>query len=124
MTNLNPNVVEEVLYNFDLLVLSFAAAYIVVETTIYIINQVQERQIDTTRVNEGLPTDVTITQEDFRNNPELAEIFGVSDTETDFNVNLESQQHLEMMENHSADLCYNDLMDILDALEIILSFFL
>jgi len=123
MTNLNPNVVEEVLYNFDLLVLSFAAAYIVVETTIYIINQVQERQIDTTRVNEGLPTDVTITQEDFRNNPELAEIFGVSNTENDFNVNLESQAHLEMLENHSADLSYNDLMDILDALEIILSFF-
>ena len=42
---------------------------------------------------EGLSIDVTITQEDFTNHPELAEILGVTDTTTNVEILLESNEH-------------------------------
>ena len=57
-----------------------------------------ERPIDYSRVYEGLPTDVTITQEDFTNHPELAEILGVTDTTTNVEILLESNEHFMLLE--------------------------
>jgi uncharacterized protein (DUF58 family) len=112
------------------LALSLAITVTVVGMTIYLIKSIPnmegvnlERQIDSTRVQEGLPTDVTITPEDFRAHPELAEIFDVSDTETNLDVILESQEHLEMLEAQSADISYNNVMAVLDAIEAFISFF-
>jgi uncharacterized protein (DUF58 family) len=128
MTNLNYFVAEQV-YN-NLLVCSIVLSVTVIGMTILTMKYFHhmdgvnvERQIDTTRVNAGLPTDVTLTPEDFRNNPELAEIFDVSDTETDFDIALESQEHLEMLENQYADISYNNFMAILDAIEAFISYF-
>jgi hypothetical protein len=58
-----------------------------------------DRQIDTTRVHEGLPTDMALTPEDFRANPELAEIFGIADTDNNLDVILESNEHFEQVQN-------------------------
>jgi hypothetical protein len=57
-----------------------------------------DRPIDITRVQEGLPTDVTITPEDFRNHPELAEILEVGDTDVNLDLILESNEHFENVE--------------------------
>lgn len=115
----DPQIVEQVLNQFDLFVFTVTIAFTVVNITIYIIRNIHYNQIESTRVNEGLPTDVTLTSEDFRDNPELAEIFDVSDTENALDVNLESQEQLEILENQFADMSFNDLMDILDAIDII-----
>jgi hypothetical protein len=56
------------------------------------------RQIDSTRVQEGLPTDVTLTPEDFRAHPELAEIFEVADTDNNLDLVLESNEHFEQVQ--------------------------
>ena len=128
MPNLNYFVAEQV-YN-NLLVCSIVLSVTVIGMTILTMKYIHhmngvnvERQIDTTRVNAGLPTDVTLTPEDFRNNPELAEIFDVSDTETDLDLALESQEHLEMLENQYADISYNNFMALLDAIEAFISYF-
>jgi uncharacterized protein (DUF58 family) len=107
LNNLNYFVAEQVFNN--LLVCSFVLSVAVAGMTVFMMNNhmddvILERQIDTTRGHAGLPTDVTLTPEDFRNNSELAEIFDVSDTENDFYLNLESQEHLKMFENQYADI--------------------
>ena len=66
-------------------------------------NVTRERQVDTTRVHEGLPTDVTLTPEDFIANPELAEIFDVTDPNTNLDIALESNEHYELIENAAVD---------------------
>jgi hypothetical protein len=58
-------------------------------------NLVRERIIDSTRVEEGLPTDITLTPEDFRLNPQLAEIFEVTDTTRNLDIALESNEHFQ-----------------------------
>jgi uncharacterized protein YpuA (DUF1002 family) len=92
-------------FNFDhYFALSIAIS--VIGITFCIINRYREignvgmeRPIDTTRVHEGLPTDVTLTPEDFRANPELAEIFGVADTDNNLDILLESNEHFQQVEN-------------------------
>jgi uncharacterized protein YpuA (DUF1002 family) len=59
------------------------------------------RPTDLSRLEEGLPTDVSLTPEDFAANPELAEIFGVTDTNTNLNLNLESDQHFEAVQTQN-----------------------
>lgn len=66
---------------------------------------------DTTRVNEGLPTDMSLTPEDFAANPELAEIFGITDTNTNLDIALESNEHFEQVQNQIAN---NNLPTISD----------
>jgi len=66
-------------------------------------NVVRERVIDPTRVNEGLPTDLTFIPEDFINNPGLAEMLGVTNTDTNFDLVLESNEHFEAMQNLVVD---------------------
>lgn len=65
-------------------------------------NTIMVSQIDTTRVDEGLPTDMTLTPEDFLADPELAEIFGITDTNTNLDVTLESNEHFEQVQNQIA----------------------
>lgn len=65
----------------------------------YVPNVTPVRQIDTTRVEEGLPTDISLSPEDFRDNPELAEIFGITDSNTNLDVALESNEHFEQVQN-------------------------
>lgn len=64
--------------------------------------RVRQLEIDTTRVDEGLPTDMTLTPEDFLANPELAEIFGVTDDNTNLDLMLESNEHFEEVQNQIA----------------------
>ena len=56
------------------------------------------RPIDSARAAEGLPTEVTLTAEDFRNNPELADIFDVTDG-NDLTFNLEGEDHSNFADN-------------------------
>lgn len=86
-------------------------------------NVTRVRQVDTTRVQEGLPTDVTLTPEDFRAHPELAEIFDVTDTNTNLNVALESNDHYEFIENQFAEVDYDNLMTLYQIIEAFLSSF-
>jgi len=74
-------------------------------------NIIRLRQVDATRVLEGLPTDVTLTPEDFIANPELAEIFGVTGTDTNLEIALESNEHFEFIQNELAqnELAQNEL---------------
>jgi uncharacterized protein (DUF58 family) len=112
----------------NLLAFSFAIAITATGLTVYLIKNIHhtddvERQIDTTRVQEGLPTDVTITPEDFRAHPELAEIFDITDTENNLDVTLESQEHLEMLEAQSTAISYNNIMAVLEAIEEFIFYF-
>jgi len=114
----------------NLLIISVAITFTVMGMTFIMFRYIHhmndvivERQIDTSRVNAGLPTDVTLTPEDFRANPELAEIFDVTDTENNLDIALESQEHLEMLETQYADISYNNLMALFDAIEAFISYF-
>jgi hypothetical protein len=87
-------------------------------------NVTRVRPVDTTRVHEGLPTDVTLTPEDFLAHPELAEIFDVTDTNTNLNVALESNEHYEVIQNQFAAVDYDNLMAIYDIIEAFFSTFI
>jgi hypothetical protein len=107
-----------------------SVAITVIGITFCIINSLNEfgnvtrvRQVDTTRMHEGLPTDVTLTPEDFRAHPELAEIFDVTDTNTNLNVALESNEHYEFIQNQFAAVDYDNLMTLYDIIEAFLTTF-
>jgi len=85
-------------------------------------NVVRERVIDPTRVNEGLPTDLTFIPEDFINNPGLAEMLGVTNTDTNFDLVLESNEHFEAMQNLVVD--YENFGTTVDAIRDFSSSFL
>jgi hypothetical protein len=51
--------------------------------------------VEATRIHEGLPNDVTLTAEDFAQNPELRGILGITDTDNTVNVTLETNERLE-----------------------------
>jgi len=123
MQNLGSNV------NMDNFV-TLAIAITVISITLSLINSyIQysnnvQGQIDSTRVHEGLPTDVTLTPEDFINHPELAEIFGVQDTDNNLNLNLESNEHFDQQQNQPPAVDYTDLETIYDIVENFISSFL
>jgi hypothetical protein len=58
------------------------------------------RQIEAARTQENLPNEVTLTPEDFAANPELAEIFEVTDVDQNLDINLQTNEHLEIQEHH------------------------
>jgi hypothetical protein len=96
----------------------------VIGITFCIINSLNEfdnvtrvRQVDTTRLHEGLPTDVTLTPEDFRAQPELAEIFDVTDTNTNLDIALENNEHYEFIQNQFAAVDYDNLMTLFEIIE-------
>jgi hypothetical protein len=112
----------------DFIVLSFTVA--IIGITFCLINSFNEfgnvtrvRQVDTTRVHEGLPTDVSLTPEDFRAHPELAEIFDVTDTNTNLNIALESNEHYEFIQNQLAAVDYDNLMTLFEIIEAFFSSF-
>jgi hypothetical protein len=72
----------------------------------------RERVVDSTRVHEGLPTDVTLTPEDFANHPELAEMFEVANTNNNFDLVLESNEHFERMQDLA--VAHDYLITLLD----------
>jgi len=83
------------------------------------------RPVDAGRAEEGLPTDVALTQEDFRNNPELLEMFGITDADNNLEFNLESNEHFDIVNNIEAAPPtiperqiegYNALYDIIEAI--------
>jgi len=59
------------------------------------------RPVDTFRLEEGLPTQVELTPEDFKNHPQLKEIFDLKDEDVNQNLNLalESEEHVEKLIN-------------------------
>ena len=79
-----------------------------------IINRIN--QVEAAREQEGLPNNVTLTPEDFRQNPELAEIFN-TDTDKNLNLNLETIEHIELIENQGAAI---DIMDYIVEIEVFL----
>ena len=126
-------------YNFEnYLVISMTIT--VIGISIGIINSYNEfgniirlRQVDATRVLEGLPTDVTLTPEDFIANPELAEIFGVTGTDTNLEIALESNEHFEFIQNELAQnelaqnefapIDFDNLMALYEVIEAFISSF-
>jgi hypothetical protein len=84
-------------------------------------NVTRVRQIDTTRVQEGLPTDITLTPEDFRAHPELAEIFGVTDTDNNLDLILESNEHFEYIQNQYTVIDYDSIITLYDVIEAFIS---
>jgi hypothetical protein len=115
--------------NYNYIAISLAITVTILGLTFCLINSlrefdnvVMERQIDTTRVIEGLPTDFTLTPEDFRANLELVEIFGVTDN--NLNIILESNEHFELVKNQFATIDYNNLMTLYEVIEAFISYFL
>jgi len=56
------------------------------------------KQVEAARAQKGLPSEVTITPEDLRLNPELADILGITDLNDNVNVALETNAHLEYIQ--------------------------
>jgi len=79
-------------------VVSVGVAYkfYVYYTEITLLNRV--RQVEAVRAQDGLPSEVTITPEDLRLNPELADILGITDLNNNVNVALETNAHLEYIQ--------------------------
>jgi len=79
------------------------------------------RPVDTARAQEGLPTEVTLTPEDFMRNPELAQIFEGVDVNENLDLLLESNEHYEQVENQYAAIDHNNLMEFYDVVEAFIS---
>lgn len=100
---------------FCITVCLFHSYRIIINNTI--VNQLDNtivNQIDTTRVNEGLPTDMNISPEDFAADPELAEIFGITENNTILNVTLESNERFEQVQNQIETLNRENIMNALN----------
>jgi hypothetical protein len=69
------------------------------------------RQVEAARVQEGLPSEVTITPEDLRLNPELVDILGVTDVNNNINIALETNAHLEYIQFQETIFNQNLLLD-------------
>ena len=66
------------------------------------------RPIDASRVEEGLPTDLAFTAEDLRDNPELAEMFEITDVNNGLQLALESNAHNINIENQNPILAFHN----------------
>lgn len=106
-----------------------AYKYYIYNTETTLLNRV--RQVEAVRAQDGLPSEVTITPEDFRLNPELAEILGVTDLNNNVNVALETNAHLELIQFQETMEDQHNLMENItnyvlhtDFLEDIINFLL
>jgi len=100
-------------------------------TQITLLNRVV--QVEAARAQDGLPSEVTITPEDLRLNPELADILGITDLNSNVNVALETNAHLDYIQfqetvadqqnmiEHIVSYIYN--FDFLEDIATIISFF-
>src|ERR1700742_3967717 len=75
------------------------------ETTLF--NRVL--QVETARAQNNLPSEVTITPEDLRLNPELAEILEITDLNN--NVALETNAHLEYAQFQETMVVHQNLLE-------------
>jgi hypothetical protein len=66
------------------------------------------RPIDASRVEGGLPTELAFTPEELRDNPELAEIFEITDVENGLALALESNAHNINIENQNPILAFHN----------------
>jgi hypothetical protein len=73
------------------------------------------RQLEAERTQEGLPNEVTLTPEDFAANPELAEIFEITDVDQNLDLNLQTNDHLDLQEEHNLLLHDENVMTIAEA---------
>jgi len=111
--NLESSVVMDNVFTLAIAITVICVTLSLINGYIQYSNNVQ-RQIDSTRVQEGLPTDITLTPEDYMNNPELAEIFGAPEAGNTLNLNLESNEHFEQQQNQSPAVDYTDLDTLYD----------
>jgi hypothetical protein len=74
------------------------------------------RMLETTleRAEEGINSGVTLTPEDFRQNPELAEMLNITGVEEEININLETQEQVEFFEFQGGQLDTRDITEVLD----------
>ncbi len=68
-------------------------------------------QVDAARAQKGLPSEVTITPEDFRLNPELVDILGVTDVKNPINITLETNAHLEYQQLQETIQIHNNFIE-------------
>jgi hypothetical protein len=80
-------------------------------TNYYYLNKV--RQVEAARAHEGLPSELAFTPEELRDNPELAEMFEVTDVNKGLHLNLETNAHLEYLENQDAAINIMDYIDVI-----------
>jgi hypothetical protein len=74
------------------------------------------RVAESARVQEGLPNEVTLTPEDFRQNPELVEIFEVTDVDNNLNLHLETVEHLEYLDYQDAIANGSNSLEVVSAI--------
>jgi len=68
-------------------------------------------QVELARAQQGLPSEVQITPEDLRLNPELADILGVTDVNNPINITLETNAHLEYLQFQETLEAHNNFID-------------
>jgi hypothetical protein len=76
-------------------------------------NYIRMTQVEQQRVQEGLPNQVTLTPEDLRQNPELVEIFDITDIDSNFNLDLEATEHMEYFASQEHMNWLEKLMEII-----------
>jgi hypothetical protein len=122
MQNLDSNVITNNILTLGIAIAVICVTISLINGYIQYSNNVQG-QIDSTRVHEGLPTEIEITPEDLINNPELAEILefeALAEGQT-LNISLESNEHFEQQQNQSPAVDYTDLDTIYDIIENFIS---
>ena len=68
-------------------------------------------KVEAARAEKGLPSEVTITPEDLRLNPELVDILGITDLNNNVNVALETKAHLEYTQFQEMVMDHNHFLD-------------
>jgi|SRR6267154_3583009 len=68
-------------------------------------------KVEAARAEQGLPSEVTITPEDFRLNPELVDILGVTGGNESVNISLETKAHLEYFQFQETVQAHNSFIE-------------
>jgi hypothetical protein len=68
-------------------------------------------KVEAARAQQGLPSEVTITPEDLRLNPELADIFDVTNVNNPINISLETNAHLEYIQFQDTIQTHNNFIE-------------
>jgi len=71
------------------------------------------RQVEAARAQDGLPSEVTITPEDLRLNPELADILEITDLNNNVNVALETNAHLEYTQFQESLMAQQNIIEFI-----------
>jgi hypothetical protein len=104
------------LSNFPLIVFGVASAgvaYTIYSSYIEYYNLNRLIEVENLRTQQNLPNEVTITPEEFTQNPELIEMFGVTDVNNALNIPLEQNEHLAFL------AAQNNMDNIETALDIV-----